>query len=82
MIVIVSGPINAGKSTVARQLSRLVPDSLYIDGDNRVVRIDSDGVGLRSFTVIGNLGKVRINSTQPVLLSLSKSKPMDPPVGQ
>ena len=34
MIVIVSGPINAGKSTVARQLSRLVPDSLYIDGDN------------------------------------------------
>ena len=33
MIVIVSGPINAGKSTVARQLSRLVPDSLYIDGD-------------------------------------------------
>ena len=34
MIVIVSGPINAGKSTVARQLSRLVPDSQYIDGDN------------------------------------------------
>ncbi len=34
MIVIVSGPINAGKSTVARQLSRLVPDSRYIDGDN------------------------------------------------
>ena len=50
--------------------------------DKRVVRIDSDGVSLRSFTVIGNLGKVRINSTQPVLLSLSKSKPMDPPVGQ
>ena len=36
-------------------------------------------VGLRSFTVIGYSGKVRINSTQHFLLSLSKSKPMDHP---
>ncbi len=34
MIVVISGSINAGKSTVARRLTRLVPGSLYIDGDD------------------------------------------------
>ncbi len=34
MIVIISGPINAGKNTVARHLSRMVPGSLYLDGDD------------------------------------------------
>ncbi len=34
MIVIVSGPINAGKSSVARRLARLVPASLFVDGDD------------------------------------------------
>ena len=34
MIVIVSGPINAGKSTVARLLAQLQPGSLYIDDDD------------------------------------------------
>ena len=34
MIVIVSGPINAGKSAVARLLAQLQPDSLYVDGDD------------------------------------------------
>ena len=34
MIVIISGPINAGKSAVARRLSQLVAGSLYVDGDD------------------------------------------------
>lgn len=32
--VFVSGPINAGKSTVATQLSRMVPHGLFLDGDD------------------------------------------------
>ena len=32
--VFLSGPINAGKSTVGELLSRMVPDGIFLDGDD------------------------------------------------
>lgn len=33
-VIILNGPINSGKSTIARKLADIFPDAIFIEGDN------------------------------------------------
>ena len=74
MIVIISGPINAGKSSVARRLSQLVPGSLYIDGDDLA---PADLPNTQRWSAAVDLISLATQSIAPANLHLFVAYPID-----